>query len=1279
MALHFWNIRVHGAVGMVRTMRLGEGSYVVGSASDCEIAALGEGLAAHHALLTLFGERVSVEPLGEVGETFLGAERIESARDARCPVTVKLGSVRLDVEFAGFSADGGLSPEQTQRLVHPDVVRMRRAEDGLECTQRITPQVHVPPVSLSAFSDGATLSFQMPAAELFSAKSVPVHMDYVLNGEIARGGMGRIFAAQDPGLERHVAVKVSGSTEAGARAQFCHEARVLAELTHPNIVPVYHLGNDAQGRPFYAMRLVEGRTLREVLRQVAAGDPQAVAHFSRARLLRVFRKVCDAVAFAHDRGFIHRDLKPENVMVGEFGEVLVMDWGLAKALPNRGAAPEASAHPGFIEGTPQYMSPEQASGEYATLDERSDIYALGGILYALLTLRPPVEGGSVAEVLDKVRNGQTTKMMECGNAALFKERGPLRMKAGIPDALCAVTRKAMARDKGRRYASVLELAQDLESYQNGFATVAEEAGLTRLAQLFVKRHKMVSSLLAVLLVGASLFTVRLARSEKRARASALDALRQAAIAADNALQAAANAERADSQARIAGENARQAAANAERADNQARIAAENERLARQEREEARFATASAHIAAAEASEQALDVGGIRRALEAVPADLRDQQWRYLRRASDASVRTFASPAGVRPMALRFHPTKPDVLLSFGHQAATKKSFLREISISSGEGKDLLEISSTTAPAFAVSPDAKRAALMRVVDKPGDPAKDLFIDVWSLESRRVVLEIPLPKPVSITSLKFSEDGLFLLAQASSGYLAVFDAAVGELLWDISEPDGLSADFIKRSGHLGVYLGAKWMMKFAVRTGAISREAVRVNSPRLFHHRHFYKWAADPEWGYLYVIGKDVCRKMETYEGRVEFEIRLPQGAANMATLVYMPERNMIATLSWVSDSGAVLQLWNEWDGTAIGSYPVEIPRLNGLEWSLLYQPGNGVIPDRLLVGRAGEIKVFEIPKIQPESSFGELENPPAGGFVFLDQSWKVLLQERRKNTATTLAPRMFDTRRPQSQMLSEHGITDNRSFFPSTSRDGKRVVLYHRLDPELKVFTVAGHQLANQVLVPVQKGSTPPQMSPDGSLIWFDSIVYSAGTRGVFSKMDRKGLLEPSERQRVRWLDNQHVVEVATFSNVNGASKEDVRKQSLILWDVATGKPLHQIPAPSAVAVSVAPDGTQIAEAGLDMKVRIRAAETLEVLGTLRVHDGPLQDVAWHPKLPVLATCSDDFFVRIWDLSKKELVEEYGIFSAVPTQLSWSPDGSRLSVHCASGALHLFDPQLPKAP
>ena len=163
--------------------------------------------------------------------------------------------------------------------------------------------------------------------------------------EIARGGMGAVLDTPDPKLARSVALKVMLRRQAsdGELQRFLQEARVLGQLAHPNIVPVHDLGTDAHGRLFYTMKLVKGVTLRAVLDALRAGDADTAAKYPLTQLLTVFQKVCDAMAFAHARGVIHRDLKPDNIMVGEFGEVLVMDWGLAKILPGSAAAASQAA------------------------------------------------------------------------------------------------------------------------------------------------------------------------------------------------------------------------------------------------------------------------------------------------------------------------------------------------------------------------------------------------------------------------------------------------------------------------------------------------------------------------------------------------------------------------------------------------------------------------------------------------------------------------------------------------------------------------------------------------------------------------------------------------------------------------------------------------------------------------------------------------------------------------------------------------------------------------
>jgi serine/threonine protein kinase len=210
------------------------------------------------------------------------------------------------------------------------------------------------------------------------------------------------------------------------------------------------------------------------LNLIRDGDPAAVKDYTRATLLTIFRKVCDAMMFAHSKGILHRDLKPENIMVGEYGEVLVMDWGLAKVLGEQENNSAANSRvndtgdygmtmEGEVMGTPQYMSPEQAMGMVAELDQRSDIYSLGGILYAILTLRPPIDGTTLDEVLTKVKNGSISSMVtKRGGKGALEIGTPTAMGAEVPEALQAVTLKAMATDRSKRYASVEAFACDIE-------------------------------------------------------------------------------------------------------------------------------------------------------------------------------------------------------------------------------------------------------------------------------------------------------------------------------------------------------------------------------------------------------------------------------------------------------------------------------------------------------------------------------------------------------------------------------------------------------------------------------------------------------------------------------------------------------------------------------------------------------------------------------------------------------------------------------------------------
>ena len=484
--MHHWSFTLHGPGGILSTLDSGETQFVLGTEQASDVWTIaGEGVAPRHALVRVAAGRIEVEDLA--GGTLVNGHPIAGHVQAEYPASVQVGEVTLVVEQKGEDLSQAATIVQSPRQGSAPL-------DDLEVTV-VTPRVATPAVS-------------QRTVHINEAESV---CKYTLVKEIARGGMGQIYFGEDSQLERQVAVKVSSISQDGEDPRFTKEAKVLALLAHPNIVPIYTTGVDAQGRPFYSMKLVKGRTLQAVLTALKDGNTAATKEYTQAALLTVFRKVCDAMAFAHAKGILHRDLKPENIMVGEYGEVLVMDWGLAKILGERDAAGAVKAAAsdtgdygmtleGEVMGTPQYMSPEQAEGMVAELDTRSDIYSLGGILYSILTLRPPVGGSTLAEVLGNVKSGVLSPM---GTATLMAKGiggRPEPMTVAVPPALQAVTLKAMATDRTKRYANVEAFAQDIESYQNGFATSAESAGLLRRARLWVARNRTLTASAAVLIV-----------------------------------------------------------------------------------------------------------------------------------------------------------------------------------------------------------------------------------------------------------------------------------------------------------------------------------------------------------------------------------------------------------------------------------------------------------------------------------------------------------------------------------------------------------------------------------------------------------------------------------------------------------------------------------------------------------------------------------------------------------------------------------------------------------
>ncbi len=517
-------ISLDGEELLRRTLRPGE--YVMGRSTACDLCVPSTTVSRKHARLTVNFSNLFLEDLGSFNGTTLNGGRITGKTQIWHGQKIQVGNVCVELRKICTDIDmgGSLAPSQA-------AVLESLPED---------------------------MAFQ--------------HSGYKIGQLIGRGGMGAVLQAEDESIQRQVAMKVVLHGDSPKDVlRFIHEARITGQLEHPNIVPVHTLGADEHGQPFYTMKLVRGVTLKQILNGLARGEEDAIRSYPLLELLTIFQKVCDALRFSHSQNVIHRDLKPDNIMIGDFGEVLVMDWGLAKTCntpelltPEEEPPPPSdeeydefnykagvNTQTGAVLGTPQYMPPEQALGDIESINERADIYSLGAILYHILTLRPPVDSGTAEQMLGKVIRGEIVtptaavsgatkhssdrKELEEVTLKISIEEQPTpssgalpHLPAGrIPSSLEAVVLKAMAHDQTDRYQSVDAFQKELAAYRLGYATEAEHAGVFKRLSLLLKRHRTVSGAAGVIFFVTLGFALSLAREADRS-SKALAHLRKAA-------------------------------------------------------------------------------------------------------------------------------------------------------------------------------------------------------------------------------------------------------------------------------------------------------------------------------------------------------------------------------------------------------------------------------------------------------------------------------------------------------------------------------------------------------------------------------------------------------------------------------------------------------------------------------------------------------------------------------------------------------------------------------
>ena len=509
--MKIWSVTVFCKSGEMRSLEFQEGLFLIGADPSCEVAVTEVGIAGLHTSVRLAANKMHVEDLGSPAGTRINGRRIRELTEVEYPAALQLGETLVVVEPLMKDLDRDKSFAMS--IFSQSQAGSPALEDDLLA---------------NAGGDAEWTPPERVAA---------VNMAYRLEGWLAGGSWGAVYSGLDGVLERQVAIKMGNVAAPGVENRFVREAELLAQLAHPNIVPIYNLGQDTDGRPFYSMKLQEGKTLQEILHAQRAEDPEALRTGSLERLLTVFQKVCDALAFAHQKGVLHLDLKPQSVLVGGFGEVLVSDWGKAELKADVSAEEEEEEGGGEEEkqeeepglelsaAATRYLAPEQTVENNPVLDERSDVYALGGILFSILTLMPPVAGRTQEEVLSKIKKGELNPFIR----RAFKDGSPKLKRVGGPlsPALQAVILKAMALEPAGRYQSVAELSEDIDAFQRGFPTRAEDANVWQRSKLWVGRNRVLAACVLAAFGVAAFFAGRLFLEQKRA-ARVLAELRETA-------------------------------------------------------------------------------------------------------------------------------------------------------------------------------------------------------------------------------------------------------------------------------------------------------------------------------------------------------------------------------------------------------------------------------------------------------------------------------------------------------------------------------------------------------------------------------------------------------------------------------------------------------------------------------------------------------------------------------------------------------------------------------
>jgi WD40 repeat protein/serine/threonine protein kinase len=1069
---------------------------------------------------------------------------------------------------------------------------------------------------------------------------------YTNPSEHARGGMGRILMVHDEYLGRDIALKEllphMGSSSSGSEgadpsapspvrfsgaviARFLQEARITGQLEHPSIVPVYELGHRKDGALYYTMKLVRGKSLSKAIRE--AGSLR-----ERLMLLPHFIDLCNAIAYAHSRHVVHRDIKPANVMVGEFGETVVLDWGLAKARRGHDAHADvieksimsmnlgsgthsAKTNYGQLIGTPAYMPPEQALGHTEQIDERSDIYSLGVVLYEILTGRLPFKAKTIKELI---------------SAVIYEEPASiLQVEPSVPLELAAICERAMRKSPNERYNTAKELADDVTRFQSGALVDAYVYSMKDIFSRYLQRYRsavgvaVLAFVLLLALSGIYIYQITHARNE------AIEERRAANEERDHARKAEDEARRQREAAEI----------ERNEAEKQRRIA------------EIQSYYSSIQLASSKITQKQYPLA--RKILWASSEEHRNWEWGYFLGQCYQSLGTLEGHDD-RLLGAAFSPDGARIVTISGDVA-------KIWNVANGTLQYTLEGHMEKVWSVSFSKDGKRLLTL---------SWDLTAKVWNVA--RGTLISTLEGESDIASASFSPDGTRVVA-AAENLARVWDVDTGEVVFSL-EGHGETVESASYSADGTRIVTSSWD-----RTARVWDAAT--GAPQLTLSGHAYgvmNAAFSPDGALIATASKDNTAKIwDAFDGHLVDT--LIGHSDEVWSVAFSPEGTRLVTVSW--DKSA--RVWDTIDFSLLAT-------LDGHELSIesaQFSP-NGMMVVTASRDRSAKVWDAQTGKllVTLTGHAGEVWSasfsPDSASVVTASEDktariWSVPLMAEKTDqeenvagtaegvTTATFSPdsqRFVTTSRDQTvkvwgvsdgslktTLVGHSGDVNSASFSP----DGRRIVTGSS-DNTAKIW-----DSNDGSIIATLKGHTDDidnaSYSPDGKL-----VVTSSRDKTVCVWDAQTGALLNTLKGHSQGVTSTGFSPDGTL--VVTASGDGTAK----LWRIEGGALLFTLEGHTNAVTNAtfSPDGTRVATVSKDETARVWSTQTGELLASLEGHASEIVSASFSPDGKRIVTASADKTANVWNTDDGSLLVSLedpagGILSA-----KFDEDGS--SIVTASG-------------